>query len=125
METHVKVLAWIYLIFGVVGVLTGLLVWGVLGGIGGIVEMSGDRDAQVAAPILSWIGGFVFAFFAVVSLPSIAAGWGLLERAEWARILTIILSVLNLLAVPIGTIMGVYGLWVLLNKEATPLFAKG
>ncbi len=124
METHVKVLAWIYLIFGGLGVLCGLLVWGVLGGIGGIVELSGDRDAALASPILNLIGGLVFGFFAIVSLPSIAAGWGLLERAEWARILTIILSALNLLAIPFGTILGVYGLWVLLNKDAAPLFSK-
>jgi hypothetical protein len=29
---------------------------------------------------------------------------------------------MNLLSIPIGTALGVYGLWVLLNKETEPLF---
>jgi glucose uptake protein GlcU len=48
---------------------------------------------------------------------------GLLERREWARILTIILGVLHLLGFPIGTALGVYTLYVLLNDQTKPLFA--
>jgi hypothetical protein len=53
------------------------------------------------------------------------AGWGLLNFKEWARILAIVISALNLLGFPIGTILGAYGLWVLLNKDTAPLFQKG
>ena len=125
METHVKVVAWLYLVFGGLGVATGLLVWGVFGGLAGIVGMSGDRDAEVAVPILGLIGTLIFGFLFVVSLPSVIAGWGLLQRQEWARILTIILSALNLVAFPIGTALGAYGLYVLLNNQTAPLFARG
>lgn len=44
----------------------------------------------------------------------IIAGWGLLERQPWARMLTIVLAFLNLLDMPFGTALGIYTLWVLL-----------
>jgi hypothetical protein len=124
MDTHVKVIAWIYLVLGGLGIIAGLLVWGILGGIGGIAGASGDRDVEMAGPILGGIGAIIFGVIAVMSLPSLAAGWGLLQMQEWARILAIILSALSLLGFPIGTIIGAYGLWVLLNKETAPLFSK-
>jgi len=32
-------------------------------------------------------------------------------------------SIIGLMWIPIGTIVGIYGLWVLLNKETERLFA--
>ena len=42
----------------------------------------------------------------------------------WARVLTIVLSALHLLSIPFGTILGVYGLWVMLNAQSEPLFRQ-
>ena len=41
------------------------------------------------------------------------AGWGLLERRPWARVLAIVLGVLALFNFPQGTALGIYTLWVL------------
>ena len=60
----------------------------------------------------------------VLSLPGIIAGIGLLKLQPWARILAIVISALDLLNVPIGTALGVYGLWVLLQAETERLFAQ-
>jgi hypothetical protein len=57
-------------------------------------------------------------------VPAIIAGIGLLSYQPWSRILTIVLSVLGLLNFPIGTVLGVYGLWVLFNSEAVRLFEQ-
>jgi hypothetical protein len=35
-----------------------------------------------------------------------------------------VLSILNLLNVPFGTALGIYGLWVLLNRGAEQLFSR-
>ena len=35
----------------------------------------------------------------------------------------IVLAAINLINIPLGTILGAYGLWVLLNKETERLFA--
>jgi hypothetical protein len=48
---------------------------------------------------------------------------GLLKFQPWARVLTIVLCAINLLNVPFGTALGIYGLWVLLNSETEQLFA--
>jgi sec-independent protein translocase protein TatA len=40
-------------------------------------------------------------------------------------VLTIILSVIHLFSVPFGTVLGIYGLWMLLQRETEPLFQAG
>jgi hypothetical protein len=71
------------------------------------------------------IPGFVFGLVHLIGLALIAgsalallAGWGLLDRQPWARMLAIVLGVLNLLNVPFGTALGIYTLWVLLSAES-------
>lgn len=46
------------------------------------------------------------------------AGWGLLRREPWARMLTVVLSFLALLNIPFGTALGIYSLWVLLSAQS-------
>jgi len=46
------------------------------------------------------------------------AGWGLLQRESWARMMTLILSFFALFNVPFGTALGIYSLWVLLPAES-------
>jgi hypothetical protein len=60
----------------------------------------------------------------VLALPGLIAGWGLLAYKPWARILGLVLSVLNLLNIPVGTALGIYGLWVLFNKDTERLFSR-
>lgn len=42
------------------------------------------------------------------------AGWGLLHREPWARVVTLVLSFISLFNIPFGTAIGVYTMWVLL-----------
>lgn len=123
MSTHIKVLGILHIVFGFFGLLIGFLVLLFFGGIGAFVGMTDHGDgAAVALPILGTIGMIVFVFAAVLSLPGIIAGFGLVARKPWARTLTIVLSALELLHVPLGTILGVYGLWVLLSAGSEQLF---
>ena len=61
-------------------------------------------------------------FFAILILAKavagIAAGIGILQRAPWARMLTIVLGCLSLISMPFGTALGIYSLWVLLSPNA-------
>ena len=41
------------------------------------------------------------------------AGIGLLLLRSWARLLTIVLGILDLVSIPLGTALGIYTLWVL------------
>jgi hypothetical protein len=46
----------------------------------------------------------------------ILAGWALLKRKKWARVYTIVLSILPLFNFP-GVALGIYGLWVILSSK--------
>ena len=58
----------------------------------------------------------------IVSTVGIIAAVGVLKRKEWARILMLIVSFFNLIRIPLGTIVGVYSLWVLFNDETIHIF---
>ena len=116
METHVKVAGWLWVVVGALSLLGALCAVASIGG-GGLI--SGDQDAIIATSITAtFVGGFLVLSGAV----NLIAGIGLLKFKSWARILALILAILNLLAFPIGTALGVYTLWVLLSKETEPLF---
>jgi hypothetical protein len=116
MQTHVKILAWLYIVLGVLGILAAGIVVLVVAG-GGLI--SGDRTAITVTTIVSLvIGGFLV----MVSAPGIVAGIGLLSYQSWARILTLVLGILNLPGFPTGTALGVYTLYVLLDEETSHLF---
>ncbi len=123
MQSHVRILGAIHIVFGAMGLLGGLAVLILFGGIATLVGFAGAGEGRaIAVPVLGGIGGVLFLLALVLSLPGMIAGVGLLKMRPWARILTLILSVFNLLSVPFGTALGVYGFWVLLSKEGEQLF---
>jgi hypothetical protein len=71
---------------------------------------------------MAFVGTMLAFAFGCLSLPGLAAGIGLLKYQNWARILNLILSVLDLFAVPVGTLVGVYSIWVLAQRETEALF---
>ena len=128
MRDHVRILAYLHIFFGGLGLLAALVVLFVFGGVAGMVGMANPHDADawhVAIPILGIIGMVVFVLVLLLSLPSVIAGAGLLKFRPWARIVTIVLSALNLPMFPFGTALGIYGLWVLLQHQTERLFAAG
>ena len=60
--------------------------------------------------------------FLVVGVLCLFTGWGLMKVRHWARPLAIVLGVLALLKFPIGTALGLYTLWVLLNGSTAALY---
>jgi hypothetical protein len=122
-QTHVKVLGVLHLVFGGLGVLAAVTVMLVLGGVAGLVGASGDPDAMSAIPFIGLAGSFVVMFVMVLSVPSVVIGIGLLQFRPWAKVAGIVLSVFHLAGFPFGTIIGIYGLWVLFSKDTEPLFA--
>jgi hypothetical protein len=123
METHVKVLAVLFIVFSALGTLAAFVVATVFS-VAGVATAAGASggDAAVALPIIGLAGTALSAFLLAVSLPGLVAGIGLLKYKPWARILAIVLSALNLINFPLGTILGVYGLYVLLSDEGARLF---
>jgi hypothetical protein len=116
METHVKVLGVLEIALGCLSLLAAVVITVVfLGGVGAM-GFSGDPDAQAAMPLVG------LTFLVVLSLPGILIGLGLLRRRPWARIAGIVLSILSLMMIPFGTLVGIYGLWVLFSNDTERLF---
>ncbi|MEO5894940.1 MAG: hypothetical protein ABIS06_04510 [Vicinamibacterales bacterium] len=123
MQTHVKVLAVLFIVLSALGVLSAVAILVIFGGAAGIVGASADAgDAAVALPMIGIAGTGIAIFLLALSLPGLIAGVGLLKLRPWARILGIVLCAINLINIPLGTLFGAYGLWVLLNKESEQMF---
>jgi hypothetical protein len=126
MQTHVKVLGVIYLALGGLLLVLALFLAVTVGGVAGIIGVSADpEDAAIAIPVLGLAGTALAAFFGLFGLPSLIVGYGLINYRPWARVVGIVLSAISLINIPIGTIVGAYALWVLLNKETERLFSTG
>ncbi len=57
-----------------------------------------------------------------VSVIGIIGAIGVLRKKHWGRIVLLIVSFLNLLHVPVGTALGAYSIWVLMNDEIIKSF---
>lgn len=84
--------------------------------VGGII------DNANGSMIISTIAAIISVFLILISLPGLIAGMGLFKRKEWARILTMILSVIELFSFPFGTAIGIYSLWALNQPESISEF---
>ena len=118
MGTHVMILGWFNIVASAIFVILACLGLFFFAGIG---IASGDSEAL---PILTIIGCSAFFLFGFFAVPGIVAGWALLTRRPWGRVIGIVVGVLHLFNIPIGTAFGIYSLWVLTEPEAEAYFAQ-
>jgi hypothetical protein len=122
-ENHIRVLAVLQIAYASIGLLVALALLMIFGGAATIVGVSAQTaDSLVAIPILAIVGTVAAGFLILLSLPRLIAGIGLLRHRNWGRILTMIVSVIGLLDIPVGTALGIYGLWVLTTREGSRAF---
>ncbi len=84
-----------------------------------------DKIPRELMDIVSIVMASIAAIVLIFAITGITGSIGLLEKREWGRILVLIISFFNLLHVPVGTALGVYSIWTLLNEEAIKLFKPG
>jgi hypothetical protein len=82
--------------------------------VGGVVTASGEPGV---GGFLGILGLLIAIFLAILSLPSILAGWALYVEKSWAKPLLLIISALHLMNFPLGTALGVYTMWVVLSTD--------
>lgn len=111
MDKHITVLAALHIGYGILSLLIGLAVWIGMVGMG---VLSADPNA---VRILSFVGTLVGLFLMMVAVPELVGGVGLLRRRSWARILLMVMAVFELIRIPLGTALGVYTVWVLVQDE--------
>lgn len=116
MDTHVRIVAILHIVFGALTLLAAGIVFLSLGLAGGIAATQGETQA---AGILGVIVVGVCGLLSLLALPDLIGGWALLTGREWGRILVIILGFINLFNIPFGTALGIYTLWALLRDQGT------
>jgi len=129
MEKHIKMVAIlniVYRSFTIIIAVVLFLLSAVFGQLVDFFERRADlrpddipRELLDIVPVVLIVIG---AIVLVVSIVAIIGSVGVMRRQEWARIVLIIVSFFNLIRVPLGTALGVYTLWVLLNDEIVRLF---
>ncbi len=118
MEKHINIVATIHIIFSLLGIFFAILASTILGLVGDFID---DRDAEM---VLTIVANGVAVFFTIIAIPGIIGGIGLMKRKEWARILILIISVLDLFNFPIGTAVGGYSIWALVQPEVVDKFGN-
>jgi len=115
-QEHVRLLGILWLALSAMNVLGGVILYILANTLFvHLPEISGERAATAwLHPFLAFIAILIF----VKGAAGFLAGWGLLQREPWARMLSIVLALLALLNVPFGTALGIYTLWVLLPAGA-------
>ena len=117
-EDHLKIVA--YIRIGVGGLfLLGAIFLFLICTIPGIAI--GDHETLA---ILVASGTVLALLPLVLAVWGFAGGIGLLKRRRWARIIVLISGALDLFAFPVGTAIGIYTIWVLMQKETIRLFPR-
>lgn len=117
METHKRVLGILFIVTGVLQILVLTFITAIVSSLFPfIMDEAGD-----GAWALQWVQSFgriiAFSIIVVFSIPSVIAGIGLLNRQRWALTLALILGCFKLFSFPIGTIIGIYTIWVFAEDQ--------
>ena len=119
MKKHVTVVGAIQIGFGVLGLIVAVAAFFALNFARS--QVGGD---DVAGSVLKLLSISVPVLIGFLSTLGLVGGVGLFTYQPWARYLVIVVSALGCLNIPIGTLKGVYALWVLLQDDTVKLFEK-
>ena len=119
MKKHVTVVGAIQIGFAILGLIGAVAVFFALNFARGFVE--NDDTATVILRFLAISLPILMVFLSTLGL---IGGIGLLAYKPWARYLVIVVAALGCLNIPIGTLKGVYFLWVLLQDDTIKLFEQ-
>ena len=116
MKIHINILGSLFLTFSILMIIGGVVVYHILPM---AREMSGD---SIAIRITSIIGESISLILFILALPGFICSYGLITKQSWSRVFGIVLSCFSLLSIPLGTAIGIYGLWVLFKDETIDIF---
>jgi zinc-ribbon domain len=103
---HIRNVGILWIVYSCIHLIPGLIV----GSLPHWLGFWGRDTFWFPGGIFHVVGGFLM----LKGVLGLIAGWGLLDRQSWARMLVLILSFFSLFHPPLGTALGIYTLWVLL-----------
>jgi hypothetical protein len=117
MKKHVTVVGAIHIGFGIIGLIGAIGAFFALNFAKGVVG-----NEEIPSMVLGFLSISVPLLIGFLSTLGLIGGIGLLSFQSWARYLVIVVAALGCLNIPIGTLKGVYSLWVLLQEDTIKLF---
>lgn len=117
MKKHVTIVGAIHIGFGLLGLIGAMAIFFALNFAKGFVS-----NEEVPTVVLSFLSLSLPLLIGFMSTLGLIGGIGLLVMKGWARYLVIVVAAIGCLNIPIGTLKGVYSLWVLLQDETIKLF---
>ena len=116
MKNHINLVGTLHIVFSSLGLIAAFFFYVFFKLIG---DFADDMEADF---VLNIVGNVLGTFFVIISIPGIIGGIGLLKHKQWARIVIIIISALDLLNFPFGTALGIYSIWALVQPEVMAEF---
>jgi len=118
MRQHLIILAALHFLLSAFGLFVAAITLAAMLGAGAVIGVTHTADVPLWTGLLvGTVGTIVSAVFALLALPGLALAYGLWKRRPWARVLGIVIGVLDLLHFPFGTIVGAYTLWAMFQPE--------
>lgn len=116
LENHLTIIGWAHLGYGMfLMAVAGLVFFAVF--VGG--QFAGEADTVI---ITSVVAITILIGLTIVGFPNIIAGYGILDRKPWGRVLALIISVFNLINMPLGTLLALYTFVILFRRESAHYF---
>ena len=126
MRGHIDFVALALAIWGTMQIATSVLLGGIYVSMGLLFVVvglgGGEEEMAIFGAFFVVIGLMVCFLVLIFSVPALAAAYGVRKRAPWGRILGLVAAVLACMNLPLGTIVGVYTLITLIDKEVAEEF---
>lgn len=117
-KSHVSLVAGLHIGYGALKLVGAVIVflgmrfaWGFI-----------PEEEEIAMEVLAALVSILPTVIAVFGIVDVFAGISLFSNRQWSRVLVIAVSVLNCLNIPIGTGIGVYSIWALMQPEVQEMF---
>jgi hypothetical protein len=83
-----------------------------------------ERSGLLGSALLGAAGIFLAAAFVVLGILDLLIAAGIAKGQPWARLAGIVMAVLYLVAIPIGTVLGIIALMGLLGRDSRDWFGS-
>jgi hypothetical protein len=129
MDKHVTLVGILNIVYRSISIVVSMILAVLAAGFGSLADYLFRSDAvtpeEIPPEFMNVIPAVLLLaaiFMAVVSLAGIIGAVGVLKRKEWGRIVLLVVSFFNLLRIPLGTVLGIYGIWVLMDDRTIRTF---
>jgi hypothetical protein len=129
MEKHISLVGILNIVYNALGIIGAFVLFAIAIGFRYFFELISrcghhgmDEIPPEVMDILPFIMSIIGILVLTFSIIGIIGAVGVLKKKEWGRIIMLVTSFFNLIRMPLGTVLGVYSIWVLLNDETIRLF---